>query len=189
MTGADSKKDRKEGGTQKEEDKRADEPAKASDKKPTGSTEKTEKKASQVIEKNDKKVSEPVGKTEKKGSELSQKKEEARPARQDEPLPGPSHRLDRDPRRGSSSPKKKKVIKITKPGRSGLVKGWRVQDIVAVCKEEGADDDADFRFVVKYKERDDMEAIPRQECNERIPHKVIKFYEMNVIWAQILEDL
>lgn len=109
MTGADSKKDRKEGGTQKEEDKRADEPAKASDKKPTGSTEKTEKKASQVIEKNDKKVSEPVGKTEKKGSELSQKKEEARPARQDEPLPGPSHRLDRDPRRGSSSPKKKVV--------------------------------------------------------------------------------
>ncbi|OXA45465.1 heterochromatin protein 1 [Folsomia candida] len=216
-SGAELKKDRQEGETQKE-DNRSVEPAKASDKKPTGSTEKKEsevigkpdkitsevgkvdketfeggkvdKKTAEPIQKTDKKASKAVGKTEKKGSELSQRKDQARPARQDEPLPGPSHRLDRDPRRGASSPEKKELeaVETTKPGRNGLVRGWRVKDIIGMGKEEGAGEDADFFFAVTYKGRDDKEAIPRVECNKKIPHKVIKYYETNLMWAPRMKD-
>ncbi|XKL63868.1 hypothetical protein PGB90_006232 [Kerria lacca] len=63
------------------------------------------------------------------------------------------------------------------PEVSGFEKGFEPEKIVGATDNGGS-----IKFLIKWKNTDDMELVPNTVARQKCPHLVIKFYEQNIKW-------
>lgn len=84
---------------------------------------------------------------------------------------------EKEQRKKKRARKSNDTMQTDDDGPKGFEQGFVAESLVGITQADGQ-----LLFLVKWKNRDELELVPSEETRKHVPHMVIDFYQDRIIW-------